>query len=171
MTTYTSRGVPMAQGTDSADIAARLNPVAQVVHDRPGVSALTTAQRNALAGAELWDGRVITNLTIDRLQRYDAGLGAWVTLQDELAGTPRIASGQLTTAVADGLSTITIPLPDGRFSTTPRCSVTAIVDDPNRMTGAPVIQGATSSTQLVFRVRFNAAYLAIPFDWIAIQSS
>ena len=63
MTTYTSRNVPMAEDTDAADIAARVNPVAQLHHDRPGVSALTTVQRDALAGSELWPGRVIFNTT------------------------------------------------------------------------------------------------------------
>lgn len=82
MTTLTSRGVPLAESTDPADIAARVNPVAQLVHDRPGVSALTTTERNALTGVELWDGRVILNTTADRLQRWDAGTATWVQIPD-----------------------------------------------------------------------------------------
>lgn len=88
MTTFTSRGVPMVEATDPADIAARVNPVAQLAHDRPGVSALTTTQRNALAGAELWDGRVILNTTTDRINRYDLGTTTWI----EIADTSQIAA-------------------------------------------------------------------------------
>lgn len=88
MTTFTSRGVPMAEDSDAADIAARVNPVAQLHHDRPGVSPLTTTQRNALAGSELWDGRVIYNTILDRLQYYDLTAAAWVDLagHDVFAG-------------------------------------------------------------------------------------
>lgn len=82
MTTFTSRNVPLVEGTDPADIAARVNPVAQLAHDRPGVSALTTTQRNALTDAELWDGRVILNTTTDRLNRYDLGTTSWVAIAD-----------------------------------------------------------------------------------------
>lgn len=82
MTTFTSRNVPLVEGTDPADIAARVNPVAQLQHDRPGVSPLTTTQRNALSGAELWDGRVILNTTGDRIQRWDAGTSTWLSIAD-----------------------------------------------------------------------------------------
>lgn len=82
MTTFTTRNVPLVEATDPADIAARVNPVAQLQHDRPGVSALTTTQRNALTGAELWDGRLILNTTTDRLNRYDLGTTTWVAVAD-----------------------------------------------------------------------------------------
>lgn len=77
MTTFTSRGVPMAEGSDAADIAGRVNPVAQIVHDRPGVSAFTTAQRNALAGSDLWAGRVIFNTTTQAHEVYRSDLDEW----------------------------------------------------------------------------------------------
>lgn len=86
MTTYTSRGVPMAEGTDPADIAARVNAVANIVHDRPGVSPLTTTERDALSGSSLWDGRVILNTTLDQLQRYDLGVTGWAGIYP--ANTP-----------------------------------------------------------------------------------
>lgn len=82
MTTYTSRGIPILEVSDAADIPARINPLAQFVHDRPGVSALTTTQRNGLAGVELWDGRLITNTTTDRVERYDLGLTTWTPIAD-----------------------------------------------------------------------------------------
>jgi hypothetical protein len=82
VTTLTSRNVPILEASDAADIPARVNPLAQLFHDRPGVSALTTTQRNALTGAELWDGRVILNTTTDRLNRYDLGTTTWVAIAD-----------------------------------------------------------------------------------------
>lgn len=82
MTTYTSRNVPLIEASDTADIAARVNPVAQLQHDRPGVAALTTTQRNALTGAELWDGRLVLNTTTDRLNRYDLGTTSWIVIPD-----------------------------------------------------------------------------------------
>lgn len=77
MTTYTSRGVPQAEESDPANIADRVNAVADVVHDRPGVSPLTTAQRNALAGAELWPGRVIFNTTTQAHEIYRSDFAEW----------------------------------------------------------------------------------------------
>lgn len=88
MTTFTSRGVPMAENSDAADIAARVNAVADVVHDRPGVSALTTVQRDALSGSDLWDGRVILNTTTDQLQSYDLATTTWDDVAPEAVFTP-----------------------------------------------------------------------------------
>lgn len=77
MTTYTSRNVPMVEDSDAADIAARVNPVAQIVNDRPGISPLTTTQRNALAGSELWAGRVIFNTTTQAYEIWRSDLSEW----------------------------------------------------------------------------------------------
>jgi hypothetical protein len=82
VTTYTSRGIPILEPTDAADIPARVNPLAQLVHDRPGISTLTTTQRNALTGIELWHGRVILNSSIDRLQRYQLSTNTWFDVAD-----------------------------------------------------------------------------------------
>ncbi len=104
MTTFTTRNVPMVEGTDPADIAARVNPVAQLAHDRPGVSALTTTQRNALTGAELWDGRVILNTTTDRLNRYDLGTTSWVAVADFSEIAALLATSGLPAALAQTAS-------------------------------------------------------------------
>jgi hypothetical protein len=77
-----SRGAPYPLGTDPNDAAGWINQLATWVNDRPGVAALTTTQRNALTGVELWDGRVILNTTLDRFQRYDLGLTTWVSIAD-----------------------------------------------------------------------------------------
>lgn len=78
-----SRGAPYPLGTDANNTAADIEALAGWVNDRPGVAALTTTQRNALTGVELWDGRAILNTTLDKFQRYDAGLVTWVTIADE----------------------------------------------------------------------------------------
>ena len=44
---------------------------------RNTVVPMTTAMRNNLAGADLWEGRVISNTTTIRLDRYDADSGQW----------------------------------------------------------------------------------------------
>lgn len=73
----TTRGAPYPLATDTADPALDLRRLADWVDARPGVSTLTTAQRDALTGADLWDGRVILNLTAAALERYDATAVAW----------------------------------------------------------------------------------------------
>jgi hypothetical protein len=73
----TAKGYPYPAATDANDVPADLQALAQKNDDRPGVSPLTTAARDALAGADLWDGRVIYNLTASRLERYNAAVPAW----------------------------------------------------------------------------------------------
>jgi hypothetical protein len=73
----TPRGYPYPAATDANDVPADLQALAQKNDDRPGISPLTTAARDALAGADLWDGRVIYNLTTSRLERYNAAVPAW----------------------------------------------------------------------------------------------
>jgi hypothetical protein len=73
----TAKGYPFPATADANDVPADMQALAEKVDTRPGVSALTTAARDALAGAELWDGRVIYNLTAARLERYNATVLAW----------------------------------------------------------------------------------------------
>lgn len=77
MPDYTTRGVPFALGTDPNDLTLHTQALAEWVDAHPGVSALTTAQRDALTGAELWEGRVILNLTSGLLEKYDAAATVW----------------------------------------------------------------------------------------------
>jgi hypothetical protein len=73
----TPRGYPYPAAADANDVPADLQALAQKNDDRPGISPLTTAARDALAGTDLWDGRVIYNLTTSRLERYNAAVPAW----------------------------------------------------------------------------------------------
>jgi hypothetical protein len=41
---------------------------------------MTTTQRNALAGAELWNGRLIYNTTLSRYQKYNGS--TWITIAE-----------------------------------------------------------------------------------------
>ena len=49
---------------------------------RNTVLPLTTSQRDALSGAQLWDGRTILNTTTDRINRYDLGTTSWKPVAD-----------------------------------------------------------------------------------------
>jgi len=47
------------------------------------VIPMTTTTRNNLTAGEKWDGRVIANTTIDRLERYDEGTAAWLQIAEQ----------------------------------------------------------------------------------------
>lgn len=77
----TGKGVPYSLGTDAAStIDNTMQSLAEWVDGRPGVAPLSTAQRDALAGADLWDGRVIWNNTLAQLERYSAGSAKWLPI-------------------------------------------------------------------------------------------
>lgn len=78
-----SRGAPYPLGTDANNTAADIQALSLWVNERPGVTPVTTTQRNAMTGIELWDGRVVLNTTLDKFQRYDSGLVTWVSIADE----------------------------------------------------------------------------------------
>jgi hypothetical protein len=70
----TPKGAPFPAATSANDVPADIQALATWTDGRPGVSPLTTAARDALTGADLWDGRVIYNLTTAQLERYNATL-------------------------------------------------------------------------------------------------
>jgi hypothetical protein len=72
-----SRGVPYPTLSDGNDIQTAVQPLAEWVNDRPGISPLSSAARDGLGGAALWDGRVIYNLTTQMLEAYSAADAAW----------------------------------------------------------------------------------------------
>jgi hypothetical protein len=98
----TPRGAPFSLGSDTADtIDTTMEALARWADARPGVSPLTTAQRDALAGADLWDGRVIWNITTARLERYNAGTATWRHIGLESGG---LLSGRVSLGVGGELS-------------------------------------------------------------------
>lgn len=78
----TARGVPFVDGTDLVSAYPAADEAqAEWVNDHPGTTPMTTVERNALAGAELWAGRTIYNTTTGTLETYDGSdwLGGWET--------------------------------------------------------------------------------------------
>ena len=68
----TAKGVPYPLGTDAAaTLDTTGESLADWVDARPGVATVTTAQRNALTGAGLWQGRTVWNSSVGRLEVYD----------------------------------------------------------------------------------------------------
>lgn len=68
---------------------------AAIDYREAGVPALTTTERNALSGDDLWDGRLISNITTDTLDRYDLGTTSWVSFA---------RMSDVTTAVTNGIT-------------------------------------------------------------------
>lgn len=75
----TTKGVPYPalDGSTDNDVPADLNAIAEWVNTNPGVAVLTPTQRDALAGVDLWNGRVILNITSGLLERYSTSSGTW----------------------------------------------------------------------------------------------
>lgn len=73
----TAKGVPYPAETDANDVPADMGALAAWVDAHPGVAPLTTAQRDGLSAMELWDGRVVLNLTTGLLEKYNAAGAAW----------------------------------------------------------------------------------------------
>jgi hypothetical protein len=73
----TDRGYPFPDGDDPiTDGNDAIQALAERASLLPGIATLSTAQRDALEGVELWTGRVIFNVTVGRLQRWNGT--AWV---------------------------------------------------------------------------------------------
>ena len=75
----TPRGYPYPGPTDPNDVPGDLEALAQEIDGSPGIAVLTTAERNALGGAELWTGRTIYNATTNQPELYKAGAWAAIT--------------------------------------------------------------------------------------------
>jgi hypothetical protein len=65
-----ARGAPYPSQGDVTDVPEDLQKLAEHVDKRPGIETMTTAQRNALSGVNLWPGRVVLNTTTQRHERY-----------------------------------------------------------------------------------------------------
>lgn len=62
------------------EIRARLAVSAEL---RNTVVPMTETYRNNMPAGELWDGRLILNLTTDRVNRYDSGTASWKVLMEQ----------------------------------------------------------------------------------------
>jgi carbon monoxide dehydrogenase subunit G len=71
MPAETTKGFPYPVDADPNDVPADIQTLAEFLDTIPGISIFTTAQRDALAGGDLWNGRVIYNTTTARLEYYN----------------------------------------------------------------------------------------------------
>lgn len=100
----TTKGAPYPEGTDAANVPGDIQSLAEWIDEVLG-NAMTTAQRNALAGADLWADRIIYNLTTGQLERYNLPTTAWVAV--DLANHLLLSGGALTGVLAMGNNKIT----------------------------------------------------------------
>lgn len=93
----TAKGVPYSQGGDAAStIDTSMQGLAEWVDARPGVSALSTAQRNALAGADLWQDRVILNTDTGQFERLTNLVGpVWSQIGSPPNGISHVLAAQV----------------------------------------------------------------------------
>jgi len=96
-TTKLQLSVPL--GTEDNDTVAALDALADRLDEVPGIESFTTTNRDALASAQKWTGRVIFNTTVGKLQMYTGSTWVGITLDTELATTNTNVTN-LTTAVA-----------------------------------------------------------------------
>lgn len=73
----TPKGYPYPEPSAANNVAQHLKDIVDVLDGVPGISTFTTAQRDALSGAQKWNGRVIYNSTLDEIQVYSAVLASW----------------------------------------------------------------------------------------------
>ena len=112
MATTTDKGVPYPEQSDYNNVPRDLQAIAEWLDARPGVSSLTTSQRDALTGVALWEGRVIYNLSETRVEVYDGD--DWVEIEgggggEPIPGPPNVLSiGTVTTGAPGDPASATI---------------------------------------------------------------
>lgn len=89
----TSRGVPYPAPTSPNNVPADVQALAEWLNANPGVAPMTTTARDALSGVSLWDGRVIWNTSLDRLERYSVDAGAWEVVTPQAATQAEAEAG------------------------------------------------------------------------------
>ena len=75
MGTLTAKGIPYPVDDDTPDVPRDMESMAEWLDLRPGIQVLTKVQRDALAGADLWNGRVIVNSTTALVEEYSTAYG------------------------------------------------------------------------------------------------
>jgi hypothetical protein len=108
VSSVTPKGAPYPILGDPNDAPFYIFTLAEWVDARPGTQVMTTGERDALAGGDVWDGRLIYNSTTDRLESYDLATTTWrkvlleADLTDALAGDIQDAID----AAVDGLTKV-----------------------------------------------------------------
>lgn len=98
----TARGAPYPIGSDANDVPTDIQALAQWASDRPGIATMTDAERVALAGSDLWEGRVVWTLDTDRLWLYNGtawrlweAAGTWTPALTAVTTNPTLGSGSV----------------------------------------------------------------------------
>lgn len=81
--TMTTKGVPYPEPTYPNNVPGDIKAVANWVNAHPGITTMTTVERNALTGMALWPGRTIYNSTEKRHEvnpTGTAGASKWTPM-------------------------------------------------------------------------------------------
>jgi len=96
-------GIPSADGSDGADLAALLRTLGLDVENKAGgITAMTSAARAALTGAGKYEGRVVHETDTDTLWRSDGTNWRQLALLDSSGHLPM--GGKKVTGLANGSS-------------------------------------------------------------------
>lgn len=82
----TTKNYPYPAGGDNNDTPADIQALAEKNTENPGIRAMTEVTRDGLAGAELWTGRVIWNVTAGIHQKWDGA--TW----SDIGGAPDLSN-------------------------------------------------------------------------------
>lgn len=119
--TTTPRGVPHPVAADPNDVPSDIEALAEWVDSNPGVLVVTTAQRNALLGADRWVGRVVYNTEFHTLDCWngvvwqaiglrDSTVSGWASLRTLGTGAGQAAAGNHGHDLASASITGVLPL-------------------------------------------------------------
>ncbi len=147
MGTSTDKGYPYPESTDDDKPRIDIEALALFVSGRPGIQAVTTAQRNELT--ELWAGQVIFNLTTGELQLNPTGTaGVWYSIFTSVAPLPINRGGTGLAVAPSMLVNLGSTAAASPLQASPRPGVTGVLGTANGGTGGtlPVANGGTGAT-------------------------
>ncbi|MCA1781988.1 MAG: hypothetical protein ABR616_05760 [Dermatophilaceae bacterium] len=105
----TTKGVPYVESPDAlADYPDVSLALATLLDGRPGVASLTTTQRDALTGADLWVGRTIYSTTNGRLEFYNGSVWGPVDAPSSDGTSTLTTKGDLLTRTTSGLTRVPV---------------------------------------------------------------
>lgn len=116
MTSNTPKGIPYPAPTDANNVPVDIKAVADWLDARPGIQTMTTAQRDALTGGNVWLGRIVFNSTTGRLEQNAtgaAGAANWGPLTRPPEVWVRTAAGTSTWTKPTGATRVRVILVGG----------------------------------------------------------
>jgi hypothetical protein len=141
--TTTAKGYQYPLETDSVTSYPGIQqPTVILLDARPGVSVVTTTARNAYAGTDLWDGRIIWNTTTNQLEKYDLGTTSWISA---VSFTPASTVAALIFGGAGTVGALAAYARADHVHPVPSIAAYALLASPN-FTGSPTVPTATPLT-------------------------